>query len=112
MGLFNNIKKAFTGLSQGWGSGWSIFSTGSPSNLTKKELVRQYKNYVYPAVRAIAESVAKIEFKLFEQGKNEIREIKNHEILDMLYNPNPDMTSFQFQELSQTILELVGESYW
>lgn len=41
-----------------------------------------------------------------------LEEIESHQLLDLLYNPNPFMTKNEFLELTYQHLKLAGNSYW
>lgn len=70
-------------------------------------------SWVYACVRAIAEEIANIEFRLFrvsEDGASE--EIMEHELLDLLYGVNQFMTGFELKYQTASHLELAGNAYW
>lgn len=72
-----------------------------------------YNSWVYAAVRAIAEELAKISFRLFQVNKDGVHEeIFDHEILDLLNGVNPFQTGYELRYLTSTYLELAGNSYW
>lgn len=106
MGLFNFIQKAVKPV----GGNAFFESFGVPSATTTTDQINSYKGVVYACASAIAEEVAKIEIKL-RQGENEI---EKSPLFDLLENPNPEqgLTRFSLFELTQTYIELTGESFW
>lgn len=72
-----------------------------------------YSGWVYACVRAIAEELGKIEFRLFRVAADEsTEELKEHELLDLLSGVNPHMTKFDLMFTTAAHLELTGNSYW
>lgn len=71
---------------------------------------------VNTCIRKIAEKVANTKFRLYEVkgrvGKEEIKEVKNHPLLDLLAQVNPFTTKFEMMDLTQTFIELLGNAYW
>jgi len=109
MDLFKPIRKFFGNLGvSSFLSGWN-----SVGRFTRQEFVYQYKNYVYPCVGSIAEEAAKVQWFVnqIKPDGNKVK-IPNHEILQLLQNPNPDTTGFQLIEMHQTFMELEGEMFW
>lgn len=81
--------------------------------LSNKELLKQYRGWVFACVNAIAQDVANIELKLVRRLKDgEEEEVFDHPILDMLNRVNPRMTKYELFEATQSHLELEGNSYW
>ncbi len=70
-----------------------IISGGAWNNNT---LIQQYSKslYVFAAINKIATKISGIDLKLFEiiNSKGELKEYPSHEILDLLYRPNPFQT--------------------
>ena len=72
-----------------------------------------YNAWTYASVRAIAEELAKISFRLFQVNKDGVHEeIFDHELLDLLDGVNPFQTGYELRYLTGTNLELAGNSYW
>lgn len=72
-----------------------------------------YSGWVYACVRAIAEEVGRMEFKLFQvkdDGSSE--EVLQHELLDLLSGVNPYQTGFELLFTTAAHLELTGNAYW
>jgi len=68
--------------------------------------------WVYACASAIADEVATIEIKLFKQVKDGVEEVKEHEILDLLFKANNFTTKFDLFWSTQQYLELTGEAPW
>lgn len=70
--------------------------------------------YVFACIRKIAETVSRIEFKLFriKNSKGEIEQILSHPLLDLLENPNPYHSKTKFIKLQQINKLLTGDAYW
>lgn len=72
-----------------------------------------YNAWTYAAIRAIAEELAKISFRLFQVNKDGVHEeIFDHELLDLLDGVNPFQTGYELRYLTGSHLELAGNSYW
>lgn len=68
--------------------------------------------WVYACVRAIAEEIAKIDFRLFEVSANNDEEIFDNELLDLLNSVNPHQTRYELLYNTAAHLELTGNAYW
>ena len=71
---------------------------------------------VHACVSKIAKKIANTKFKLYKvggrAGSEKITEEKSHALLDLLAQVNPFTTKFAMLNLTQTYLELLGNSYW
>jgi len=77
------------------------------------DYLKAAKSWVYACVTAIADDVASIEFKLYSIKPNgDMKELYEHELLDLLYRVNPFTTKFDHIHLTQQYLELAGEAPW
>lgn len=47
-----------------------------------------------------------------DEGSDQRKQVFGHAALNLLYKPNPFWSRFRLMELSQTYLDLTGESYW
>lgn len=70
------------------------------------------KGWVYACVRAIAEEVAKIEFRQFTTGKDGDVEDSESDLLNLLDSINPHQTRFEVLYTLAAHLELTGNAYW
>lgn len=96
---FRELSKIFTGGT--WG-------TGALLNQYEKSL------YVFAAIQKIAQKISAIDLKLFEiaNSKGEVKEHPAHEILDLLYRPNPFQTRSEFWKITTINKKLTGEAFW
>jgi HK97 family phage portal protein len=90
-----------------------IISGGTWSN---SALIQQYSKslYVFAAINKIATKISGIDLKLFEitNSKGELKEYPSHEILDLLYRPNPFQTRSEFWKITTINKKLTGEAFW
>jgi HK97 family phage portal protein len=80
------------------------------------EQLRNYQSWVYAAVNAIAQEVARQKPFLFRNiGQAEHEQIPlpwNHELVRLLEHPNPWMTPWELWYLTVVYLELTGNCFW
>lgn len=90
-----------------------IISSGTWGN---SALMQQYEKslYTFAAINKIAQKVSAIDLKLFEitNSKGEVKEHASHEILDLLYRPNPFQTRSEFWKITTINKKLSGEAFW
>ncbi len=69
--------------------------------------------YVHACVSKIAEKYSTVDFKLKRiiNSKGDVKEVKNHEILDLIYRWNPFMTKEEAMELDIINRKLSGDSF-
>lgn len=109
MALRDIIKKLFGGYG---GDSFSLRFL-QPNMLSPRDYLNKYTGYVYACISAIAESVARTEFFVVKEDEVKgTQRIEKHEVNRLLNNPNPDLSGFQLREITQTHLELTGESFW
>lgn len=105
----SSIRKFFA---QGYGnmaSWWTNWQTPGGD----RDFIKKYNGYVYACVSAIAEDVAMIKFQVFrKQEDGTLVENPSTSLLKVLDNPNPLMSKYQLIEMTQTHIELTGESFW
>lgn len=81
-----------------------------------EQLIRSFHSWVYANVTAIAEEVSKIEFELYKvtivRGEPSFTPVKSHPLLDLLDSPNEFSPASQFFYLTQSYLELTGDSFY
>jgi HK97 family phage portal protein len=117
MGIFNKIGKFLYEKEAGYlgradlGLVERLFGT----QWSDRTFLEQYGKslYVYACVSKIAEKYASIDFKLTKiiNSKGDVEEIKNHEILDLMYRVNPFFTKAEFLETDIINRKLSGDSY-
>lgn len=109
----------------------STRQTFSPSLLQKNSIdtfIRAYSESgtVFSTVSLLAENVAATEWRMYrtptvdgrvryttnDRGSDMRTEVLQHQAMKLLNNPNNFFTGFSLMELSQTYLELTGESWW
>lgn len=91
----------------------SIFSTDDFDRISKSRLLANNKGWVFACVRARAEAVGNIQFRLFQkQSDGKTVELKEHELLDLLSFVNPYMCQFELFEILESHLDLAGNAYW
>jgi HK97 family phage portal protein len=80
------------------------------------EQLRNYQSWVYAAVNAIAQEVAKQKPYLFlntGQAEHEQQALPHtHPLCRLLENPNPWMTAWELWYLTVVYLELTGNCFW
>jgi len=79
------------------------------------EQVLHYQHWVYAAVRAISQSVAKLRLSLYKQAPNGEEEKvagNNHPVQRLLRDINPLRTSYYHWDQTVQFLELTGNAYW
>ena len=81
-------------------------------NYSAVEYLKAYNRYPYSVISAIAEDVATIEFSLKQKTSNgEKVDVDEHDFLNLLSEPNQEMTQYDFIEAIQSYLEMIGESF-
>jgi len=82
-------------------------------DLKATDFLKQYKEWVFANVNVIAKGVAKIKPRLYRLKKNEeIEEIKEHELLELLYRVNSYMTKADIIHSTISHEYLAGDSPW
>ena len=85
------------------------------SNWTDAQYLQTYGKslYVYACVSKLAETLGSIDFQLvkIKNSAGEVEEVKNHEILDILYNWNPYYTKAEAIEIDTINRQLTGDSF-
>lgn len=79
--------------------------------VTKTDAADFYSSWVYACIDRRAKGLANIQPKLYRLKKGgDVEEVFEHELLDLLYRINPEMTKFDFFQLSSIYLDLFGAS--
>jgi len=111
--LYNRLAKELSTGGGGANDPFAIWRTGSSKKLSPARAMAQYKNWVYSAVKAIADELAATEIRAFQmKADGTSEELLDHEVLDMLNAPNPYMTGDKLRFLTSSHLELTGNAYW
>lgn len=82
--------------------------TGQLGVMGGKSGLHEYKNWVAGCVSARAEDVGNIDLFLKKGGEK----VESHELLDLLYAVNPNMTMFELFEATQAFKDLDGNAFW
>lgn len=81
--------------------------------VTKEDTLSFYNSWVWACIEKRAKAFASVNFNLYKLKANgDLDEVKAHPLLELLYKFNPEMTKFDFLELSMTYLDLYGASPW
>ncbi len=95
------------------GSAWSSMEIPPGWNYQQYLQVYGEVGWLFGANNLISESVADIKWHLYEKDGNEIGDkVESHPLLDMWAYVNPFQTKYQFIQLTQLYLGLVGEAFW
>jgi len=95
------------------GSAFSFLFGGTTSGKAVNESTAIQTTSVYTCVRLLAEAIAGLPLHLYRYKKEGGKErISNHPLYYLLHcEPNPEMTSFVFQETLMSHLFLWGNAY-
>lgn len=109
MKIFTKIKSFFGGT-----AGGSFFwpSLTSNNRVSREQSLLEYQGVVYTVVSIIAENFAKIQLQAKLRNSTNAAPNINHELIKLMRRPNPAQSQFQFLELHETYMGLVGESFW
>jgi len=94
------------------GQGAAISQMEIPPDWNYQQYLTAYGQigWLFGAVSLIAGDVAEVDWHLYKRGA-ENEEIDSHPLLDMWRSVNPFQTKYQFLELIQMYLGLVGEAF-
>jgi HK97 family phage portal protein len=110
MGFLN---KLFKTAKQGVPFSFLVNSGVMSSVITRSDALDFYKSWVYACVSRRSMGLAQIDFRLYRlKANSEVEEIVEHELLDLLYRVNPEMTKYNFLQLSFIYRDLLGASPW
>lgn len=89
------------------------YSNAVYPEMQESDYLNWFRSWAYVAISAIAENTAQIELKLWSKSGKKVVAVSDHEVLDLLDNPNPllNMSRNQLIELIQIYLELTGEAF-
>jgi HK97 family phage portal protein len=94
--------------------GWTLDGTGRLNQYTNAtEQLKANMGWIFTANTAIVDPCSAVPLKLFKKATKgqEREEVDDHELLDLLSNPNAVHTGEQLRQLHHTYMNLVGESY-
>jgi len=96
-------------------AGMELLARLTGSEMTKGSMLRQFKKslYVFACISKIAEKAADIEWDLFKvvNSKGDTKEVETHQILDLIYKPNPFQTKEEFLKILITNKKLCGDAF-
>lgn len=85
-------------------------------DLTATSQLETYRKslYVFACISKIAEKVGSIDLEMYKviNSAGDVKEIKNHPALDLLYRCNPFQTRAEFWELMMINLKTTGSAFW
>lgn len=113
LNFFGLQRKGFSNSVSESSGGDPFILSGGYKKIAKDKAMQVIEGWVYACIRAIAEEIANMKFRLYEvkkDGTNE--EIFEHELLDLLDGVNPLQTGYELKYLTSAHLEAVGNSYW
>jgi len=90
-----------------------FYNSGIMANIvTRGDALDFYKSWVYACISKRSMGIAGIDFHLYRLQGGKVTEILEHPVLDLLYKVNPEMTKFNFLQLSMIYRDLLGASPW
>jgi len=89
-----------------------IMELPEPPEKKTTDYLEAMRGWVFIAVKAIAQEVAKIDLVLYRKRGGKVEIIPEHEMLDVLDRVNPFTTKNDFIEATQAYMELCGEAFW
>lgn len=111
MGLFDRLKtKAVAGVApfiNMFQDRWTL-TLGEQAN--EGQFLKQYKNWIYACVNCRSREVGNID--LFVREGKDKESTDEHELLDLLYKANPNMTKYELFYGTQAYLDLTGNAFW
>lgn len=111
--ILKDVRKTIGKFFLGSPVSYGLWSWVMPGKWGRKDLLDQYKNYIYTIIGSIAEESAKIDFMAERTRKDGAKiPITTHPFITMIKRPNPDYSQFQFLEMHFTYFKLMGESFW
>ena len=112
MGILQNIVGAFKNEKKSVPYSFLWNSGAMQSVITKSDALDFYKSWVFACVSRRSMGIAQLNFKGYKKVGNKIVEVLEHPVLDLLYRVNPEMTKFNFLQLSVIYRDMFGMSPW
>lgn len=111
--MFKWLKQKFSSSMINVLFGGGAFSFQDAPVVTEKDYLDSFavSNLVKSAVTRIADQCATIELELYRAQFGKVKEIEQHEILDILANPNPIMSGSDMFALMAIYEKLLGDAY-
>lgn len=95
----------------GSGSSMVISAPSSGATIDSATAMKRYTGWPYGAIKAKADAVSAIEWRMFQFQSGEKVEMEEHEILNLLEAPNEYQTGPDFRATLVSHLELTGNAY-
>lgn len=115
MGFLSKLKAALTSQAPG-GMYAGVLPAGSqPGRRNNRGLLAAYGEspWLHAVVSKVATSTSSVRYRLYRPKRSdELQEITDHPMLDLLSGGNPYMVGSTVDQLTQTYLDLLGESFW
>ena len=90
---------------------FAIWTSGK--RIPAHKAMEVYAGWVYACIRAIAEELANMKFRLYKVGSDQdVKEVFDHELLDLLGGVNNFQTGYELKYMSGAHLESTGNCYW
>ena len=111
--FFNRISgKGVSGVGAMDGASSDPFAIwASSKRVSPAKAMAVYNGWVYACVRAIAEEIANMRWRLFKMNGDEAIELFDHEVLDLLHGVSDTQTGYELKYLVGSHLELTGNFY-
>lgn len=118
MNIFQRIGKSIQDMA-GWfpsyGAGvFGIAGDWSRSPISKRRLLAEYQGLVYSCITTIAQDTARYEPYVYRPAQlvnGEPVKLKSHPLIELLENPNDEISQYELFEAIQTYMELTGEAF-
>ena len=111
--IFNRIiGKGVSGIGAMDGASSDPFAIwASSKRVSPAKAMTVYNGWAYACIRAIAEEIANMRWRLFKMNGDEAIEVFDHEVLDLLYGVSDTQTGYELKYLIGSHLELTGNFY-
>lgn len=96
------------------GNAYKYLFGQNPSQLNKAEIAGLYEkhHFLRATLGKLAQRASTIEYELFQIANKKVNRIEQHELLDLLENPNPICTGRELITWTVANLKLHGNAYW
>ena len=117
--MYNSILKLFSSNKEKgaeYTGGYDVLKklVGQELNATNQLDTYRKSLYVFACISKIAEKIGSIDLEMYQvvNSKGDVKEIKNHPALDLLYRCNPFQTRAEFWEITIINLKTTGSAFW
>lgn len=84
---------------------------GKANSTLDRSLYSQYERIVFACITTIADDIGSADFRLYRDIQKTVP-VQTHELLELIENPNPDLSKSDLLGQSQTYYEMNGEFFW